>query len=136
MIRKLATMVPLLVLSLTFTAPQAAGSGLVRVGGDSPLSCSEAEIDLWENVGWNGRGLAVCKNFNVPDLGTYSFDNITSAAALDVKNGVDTHVCVYDLKNYNHDNPLAWSEDYGPGDESHQYFFGGDKISSVKWVSC
>jgi len=129
--RTLATIVASLVLALSFAGAVAGGTVLTN----SVQSCSEASLTLWEHTGGNGLGLTICKGFNVPDLGTYNLDNKTSKAIYD-KGSWTGHACVYDLVNYNAANPLAWKEDFGPNDETVIYWFGGDKISSVKWVAC
>ncbi len=132
--RRLATIFASLMLALSWTGVAAAGN-FHTLGGDSVLdNCDLAKITLWENTGYNGNGLAICYGFNVPDLATYGFNNITSSAVY-VKGTVTTNACLYDLINYNQTNPFAWKEQYGSDNESHQYFLGGDRASSVKWLS-
>jgi len=143
---RLLALIAYVVFATSIAGPVAAVGpkvGVTYVGGYSITSCAQAEIDLWENAGYNGHGLAFCyatnssnlANFSSPTCdGRASWSNCVSSVQY-WKGTVTTNACVYDLTNYNQSNPLAWYEQYGSNNEQHQYFIDGDRISSLKWAS-
>ena len=97
-------------------------------------SCLDAQVNVWENTGFNGHGLAICYNEAIPNFASLSFpgggnwDNKISSAQFDEK-AVNTRACLYDDINY---AAIDWSPN---SDASIQWFFGGDQVSSFRYVA-
>lgn len=88
-----------IVTSISLIIAVAAAPATIQAGRFGVQSCSQAYVIIWEHYGYNGRGLQICYGTNIPDLGVYGFDNITSAAQFR-ELSLNTSVCLYSELNY------------------------------------
>lgn len=94
-------------------------------------SCSQARVVLWTNHGFNGNGLQVCYPTNIPNLGTYGFDNNVSSVQFYHSTPCISVTLWY---GYNYTGGNQWFRTNG---QTAQYLTTppNDSFSSLSW-SC